>query len=294
MMKKGVSEIVGYIYVFGIIMAVTAIVYLQVNNFIDQTQKNVLQQGIEQSFKRIQYTIYDVAFGNSYSKSIDVEVGEGSISVKNTGVIRLFFNYSLDSEPSQCPYPFTSKSINMTNGNIEPSPDGIYTNGGCIYNISLNSLVYEHRDQKVAFEAGGVFSKIGRHSTLLSDPKIMNVTLAQDRKVAILTIPEMSPEYSQAGGKLKITVKREASNVIFIDESASGSFDEFHIFITGTEFQDSWCDYFESQKIKTTFDKLWHSIVPDCKSGNVVHAYLKTSDVKEYLIAKKKIKLSTY
>jgi hypothetical protein len=57
MMERAVSEVVGYIYIFGIVMMVLSIVFVQVNSMVEDMKRTVLSQSLEQSFKRIQYII---------------------------------------------------------------------------------------------------------------------------------------------------------------------------------------------------------------------------------------------
>ena len=64
-MRNAVSEVLGYIYIFGIVMTVLAIVFIQVNSIVEDMKRSVLSQSLEKSFKRIQYLVYSVAFGDA-------------------------------------------------------------------------------------------------------------------------------------------------------------------------------------------------------------------------------------
>jgi hypothetical protein len=310
-MEKGVSEVLSYIYVFAIVMAVMAIVYLNVNDFIMDTKDRVLGEGIEQSFKRIQYTIYSVAFGGAPVRVVEIEVQTGAISIQNVGWFRIFLNNSTDFATA-CPAAlqnlgFTPACVNLTTGNIEVSSNPPYTYCGCLYNISLNALTYEYGDWVVSLEGGGVFSKLKnqQQSKILSEPRIMNVSTTGSNYISVITIPELFPQYSQAGGRVKIIASQNTTNssIIYINNTLTEEFNELHIFVDGTDYQDSWCNYFEiNLKVITNFsDKSWCPpwVLPsDCNCNKLeegtAHAYIDSETVKEFIITKKTLDMKIY
>lgn len=136
MNDKGVSEIVGYIFVFGIVLSTVAYAYINVANIIKDTSEKYRVEGLRESFKRVQNVFFLSAYGGSPLQSIQTELQGGSFYINDNPRIK------------------------------------VTVNGTTILNEKAGSIVFEFKDYKIAVENGAVFEDYyGYHRTVV-DPRI--------------------------------------------------------------------------------------------------------------------------
>ncbi len=264
MREEAVSEVLSYIYIFGIVMAVLAVVFVQVNAMVEDTKRSILTQSLEQSFKRIQYTFYSVAFGDAPSQVIEIEMQGGELVLKKPGptfVIALV-NGTKDvgSVSGKCPSGFYCGCVNLTYGNYNISStcsgtcSGTYDYAACIFNTTTGTLEYGYKNWRVALEAGGVFSRYTDtgFSKLLSEPKIIASGLQSNIQTLVITIPVLSGS-AAAGGSGRFRFSVEEGNISYVFNTTTigsdSTFDHpsggLHVFIDNTEYERAWCKVFD-------------------------------------------------
>ncbi len=263
-MDKAVSEVLSYIYIFGIVMAVLAVVFVQVNSLVEDTKKSILSQSLEQSFKKIQYTFYSVSFGDAPSQIIEIEMQGGNLALKKsspTFVVALVnATKNVNNVSGECPKMFRPGCINLTYGYYNLSVNhcsGTFDFAACICNITTGTLEYGYKNWRVALEAGGVFSRYTDtgFSKLLSEPKIVALGLQGGSRVLVLTIPVLNGGLT-AGGSGRFRFSAEEGNVSYSSTGKSfGSNSTFnnpsgglHIFIDDTDYGRAWCKVFDVSK----------------------------------------------
>jgi len=132
--KKGVSEVVGYLITFGIVVAVVGVIYASGMPVVEDTKEKSAFQSMETSFLTLQGNIKKVAFGQSPLRTMKFNLIKGSIGANdNAG------NITVNGQT----FPF---------GNIE------YTIG----------------TRKVVYELGAVIESTPGGNIIISDPPIFN------------------------------------------------------------------------------------------------------------------------
>ncbi len=260
MSERGVSEVLGYIYIFGIVMAVLALVFVQVNSLVEDTKKTILSQSLEQSFKKIQYTVYSVAFGETPSQILDIELQGGTLNLKKPypQLIIALVNSTKNATAIPCPSNFRAGCLNLTYGYINYTPTtcpGIFDYASCIYSVNASSMEYGYGTWRIGLEAGGVFSRYTDqgYSKLLSEPKIITFGLVGGTKTIVFTIPKVTGEVSASGsGRFRFLIQENSTDFTIVNIPSSEFNNTFnnpegglHIFIGHTDYVRGWCKVFE-------------------------------------------------
>ncbi len=258
-MERGVSEVLGYIYILGIVMAVLAIVFVQVHGMVEDMKRSVLSQSLEQSFKRIQYIIYSVLFGDVPSQEVEIELQGGTLWLDslNPELIVAFLNTTDRSLSSvDCSkvvgQNFGKLCLNLSTGRLYPFPCSLMANYNytvCAIGETPGRLVYEYGDLTLSIESGAVFSKSRQgYSKLLHDPRILfNATSGPGHKFLVLSVPLLRGELSiGGGGRSKFTVSEGNVTSVRVDDlkGLEDYFTDVYIILKDTEHRRAWCDFF--------------------------------------------------
>lgn len=262
-MRNAVSEVTGYIYIFGIVMTVLAIVFVQVSSMVENMKKSILSQSLEQSFKRIQYIVHSVAFGDVPSQIAEIELQGGAIFlekgrpefiiafVNNSNSINdcLQLNSNVDGNAV-----FESWCLNLSTGQIYPFMPGC--NGGlnrtaCLLNRTVGELRYEYKGWVLSIEAGAIFSKYldTEYSKILYEPRILLNTTAETSKYLVITIPLLKGDISLASyGRFRITIEEEGLIYAKISDvnAVKNDFENVFVIVKETRHHQAWCRFFEN------------------------------------------------
>lgn len=264
-MRNAVSEVTGYIYIFGIVMAVLAIVSVQVHSMLEDMKRNVLSQSLEQSFRRIEHIVYSVAFGGMPAQSVEIELQGGTIYLKKAEpeFIIAFVNFT--NSISNCQVDegdhFNLYCLNLSTARIyEGDCVGEFDKKACVLNRTVGILRYEYGDWAISIEGGAVFSKRGDYSKLIYDPRILVNTTAGNSRYLLMTIPQMDGNLSTAGsGRIKLLVSEGNGEINFkriegvnFGGGAWNNFDKAYLMIRNTEHQDAWCRFLERFELLNT------------------------------------------
>ena len=163
MNKKGVSEVVGYVLTFGIVVAIVTVIYASGMPVVEDMKDKSALQSMETSFVTLQSNIKKVAFGQSPLRTMKFNLVKGSIGANN-GVGSIIVK--IDGNPPQT-IPF---------GNVE------YTIGS----------------RKVVYENGAVIEYTPGGSIIISDPPIFNSSASGDVFISVINV---SGGFS-AGGRM--------------------------------------------------------------------------------------------
>ncbi|MFN3383414.1 MAG: hypothetical protein ACK401_00785 [Archaeoglobaceae archaeon] len=270
-MRNAVSEVTGYIYIFSIVMAVLAIVFVQVHSMVEDMKRSVLSQSLEQSFKRIEHIVHSVAFGGMPAQVVEIELQGGMISLEKSDpefIIAFVNDTGSISECTGLPNDFSLHCLNLSTGEIsdQSSCNRPFDRKACILNRTVGNLKYEYGDWAIYLEGGAVFSKQRDYSKLLYEPRILVNTTAGTSKYLLMTIPAVSGELSAGGmGRFKIVVKENESAYTFAqirDVNLGGNikwegFDHAYVMVRDTEHHYAWCRFFERfELLNTTLQNL--------------------------------------
>jgi hypothetical protein len=164
--KKGVSEVVGYLLTFGIVVAIVSVIYATGMPVVDNMKDNSAFQSMETSFVTLQSNIKKVAFGQSPLRTMKLNMVKGSIGTNNdAGSIIV----TIDGNPPQT----------IQFGNIE------YTIGS----------------RKVVYENGAVIESTPGGSIIISDPPIFNSS-----GEVFISVINVSGTFSAGGGMAEMHI----------------------------------------------------------------------------------------
>lgn len=307
-MSKAVSEILGYMYIFGIVMAVLAIVFVQVNTMTEDMKRSVMSQSLEQSFKKIQYIIHSVSFGEVPSQAVEIELqgGELALDRSDPDFIVAFVNYT-ETSPSNLQCDKISNSIpiciNLSTGALYSAPSscpgGNYNFSACTLNQTIGKIVYSYKDWLLTLEAGSVFSKYENqdYSKLLYEPRILyNATLSTPgHRYLVMTIPSLDGELSIAGsGRFRFVLNEGDNQVSLIDvNQIRSNFSDAYIILKDTDNKDAWCRFFERSPavFNTTLDEINTSYRSCFQSENAM-ATIKLTNLHQIILIFREVLLS--
>ena len=168
MNKKGVSEVVGYVLTFGIVVTIVGVIYASGMPVVDNMKDNSALQSMETSFVTLQSNIKKVAFGQSPLRTMKFNLVRGSIGANN-GVGSI----TVDGV-DEAGKPF---SHTLPVGNVE------YTIGS----------------RKVVYENGAVIESTPGGNIIISDPPIFFTNYSGNKNVFISVI-NVSGGFSAGGG----------------------------------------------------------------------------------------------
>lgn len=120
MNERAVSEIVGYIFVFAIVLSAISYVYINVSNIVKDTSEKYRVEGLRESFQRIMNIFFLSTYGGAPAQSIQMELQGGTLSIRDEPHIELKVNSTtiLDTNTKSLVYEFKDYSISIENGAI--------------------------------------------------------------------------------------------------------------------------------------------------------------------------------
>ncbi|MDI6886681.1 MAG: hypothetical protein QMD22_10175 [archaeon] len=207
--ESAVSEVIGFILVFSIIMLAIGVIYAVGYPAIQSSKENTQFQSMEQSFMVLQSDIKAVAFDQAPVKTLKMSLGGGSLTV----------------------YPGKGH-ITVINGTGITKYDG-----------SVGMIEYEKKGRSIAYEGGGVWERYPAGSALkLSEPRIFVHDVAGNRTVFI-SIINISGVMSSVGGEgaASVVARFNRSSSPYID---STSVPENVIITVTSEYADAWGEVF--------------------------------------------------
>jgi len=154
--NSAVSEVVGYILIFGIVMGAISFIYLVGFPALQNSQDVTQFRGVEQGFLVLQSDIAKVAYDQASVRTTKIGLGSGSLVVN----------------PNKC-------NLSIT------------INGDLKFNDTIGLIEFTStRNDKIAWIDGGVFKKYssGGGSIMVFRPRIFKVTNSINNNTIFLTL----------------------------------------------------------------------------------------------------------
>jgi len=170
--SKGVSETVGYLLILGIVIASISYAYVHAYSMIEDISSKFKDEGLRQSFKRIQNVLYSSTYGGAKLQSIQVEL-HGSFWIANDTYLRILSNSSL------------STSI--------------------LFEGYVRSLNYKYEDFEIVLENGAVWENYQGYKRVVEYPRIFIHTSYKPspsehkEKVVVVVINKYVQDFSISG-----------------------------------------------------------------------------------------------
>jgi len=214
---SAVSEVVGFILVFSIIMLAIGVIYAVGYPSIQSSKENTQFQNMEQSFMVLQSDIKMVAFDQAPVKTLKTSLGGGAITV----------------------YPDAGWI------NVSTTAGG----GDVIRNVTIGAIEYEKNGRSIAYEGGGVWEKYPSGAALkLSEPRIfVHNTSTGNRRTVFVSIINISSEkgISSVGGEGTASVVVRLNNRSSSPYINSTSAPENVTIVVTSDYADAWGRYFD-------------------------------------------------
>lgn len=176
--KDAVSEVVGFILIFGMVVLAAGIIYAFGYPVLQANMESSVFESSEQSFVVLQSHIKAVAFEQTPVRTMKLKLQSATLSHTNESFIRL--NY-----------------------------------GGNNTTIPLGRIEYLQGRKKLVYECGGVFKSYpDGPNVLVSDPSVYSGTVAGDDVVSIGIVSLKGNYGSAAEGLVTLAMKHNSSTLI--------------------------------------------------------------------------------
>jgi hypothetical protein len=206
--ERGVSEVLSYIFVFAIVVAVVSIVYLQVNNIIQDTKDKMKIEGLRQSYKRVQNVIQITTYSDAPSQTIEFELQGGSVYLKN--------------EPT---------FVIVVENNSIPVPTG--------------SLTYAFGEYQITYENGGIWeSYYGVHRMVVEPRIFIHHRDVDNQTIIVVVLTKLNGSLSYSGfGSVKLDFHKVSTDIDIYEFNGN-----MRIYYGDSEYEDMWEEFFQNLK----------------------------------------------
>lgn len=243
---QAVSETIGYILIFGIVMTCIGIIAVTGNQVIADTEERNSFQGIEQSFTVLSSDLKKTALESTPLRTMMIKFDLGSMNSEH---------YSLEMVVK---YP--------------GSPDYTYDSGTILYNSN-------HDGQGVSIENGAVITRYGTDSSMMSRPPRMYYS--PDTGTLMISAINITCGHASIGGPAICTVRMMHQNSSIYDVSSPTPRDV--IISIKSDCREAWKSYLINSLggiDEPSADPQWVSVkIPNTKRVAIV-TYNVTVDLK--------------
>ncbi len=181
---KGVSEVVGYILTFSIVIATVTVIYTSGMPMVEQTSETAVLQSMKTSFISLQSNVKKVALDQSPVRTMKFNLIKGSIGAKKSPEAG-WLNVTVDG----------TEHYNQSFGNIE---------------CTIGS-------KKVIYENGAIIEYTTGGNIIVSDPPIYFTNYSGNKKVFISVI-NVSGNFSAGGGVAEMHLRHDDTNVSILKD----------------------------------------------------------------------------
>ena len=173
MKSRGVSEVVGYLLVFSIVVTIVSVIYASGMPMVERTKENSVLQSMETVFITLQSNIKKVALAQSPVRTMKLNLIKGSISAnKNAGNI----------------------TITVDGNNTPP--------------IQFGNIEYTLGARKMIYENGAVIESTPGGSIIVSDPPIF-FTNSGGKAHVFISVINVSGDFSAGGGIAEMSMRQD-------------------------------------------------------------------------------------
>ena len=207
--SRGVSEIVGYSLIFGIVIVATAMVFSYSYSMVGKSKEDVRFESMVQGFRKIQDAVESVVYGKSSRKEIRILLSGGEVhTIRDNGVtVTVIINNS------------TALQKSSTMGGIE----------------------YSYPEYTMSFENGGVWLKSRDKTTMISQPRIFIYKKNVNNETIVFIALTSINGSGSAGGEGMVTLTFDLSSAKVNVFNQSG-----YIYMSiNSSYVDAWKKYFD-------------------------------------------------
>ena len=212
--QRGVSSVMGVVLLLGITLLVVTVILATSVIVLADAQSDARISQMENSMSQMSSKASLVALGESDSQSFNLgDVGGAEVEVRpDAGHLRIVYLRDNDTDET-------------------------------LFDDSLGALVYRNGDVEVAYQAGGVWKKQGRFSTMISPPEFYY-------RSATLTFPivQIEGEYRKSGAVSGDIKQAEIEGKIYPNETHRNPLENGSIVAEiESEYYQGWHDFFDER-----------------------------------------------
>jgi len=241
--NRAVSEVMGYIFIFGIVMLAIGTIYA-VGFPALQSSKDATQfKSVEQGFLILQTDLLKVALDQAPVRTTKLGTAQGG---------------SLTSNPNAC-----NLTIKITHSRTTVEE----------HSILMGNIEFSSRIGSVACENGAVLTKYPSGSVMVSKPRMFNST---EQGTILFSLIKINDSFSSVGGGIaQITISNPRFNESIFNTPEVYYNGKLKIKVE-SEYADAW-ERFLSDEFDTTFTDGWSADIPFNKL--VIVEYIVSVDV---------------
>lgn len=189
---RGVSETIGFVVVFSIIVVSVGVIYVTGFNSVRDMQQGEQLQNAERTFEALERNFDDIEQRGAPSRAGEVNLNGGTLSVRSDS--RIDVNVS------------GAASFNRS--------------------IPIGALAYEFDGRSVEYENGAVFRRADDRSVILTSPTFS----CEDGSAVITVVTLRSPNTSVSGTNVvTVTAERRTARVLFPNATPGKSVDAVNV-----------------------------------------------------------------
>lgn len=204
--EMGVSEVVGYIIILGIVLGSVGIVFTNALPVLENTQEREHISNTERTFNTLQANINEIVEREVPQRATEMRLWDSTVMV--------------------------DQDFSWINSTDETSPGS-----GDWRNRSHNPIVYEMGEEKIVYENGAIIRVSGDEMAMLSEPRWR---FDDGRDAAVLPVVRTSGQSRVSGGGT-VLVRAEVRN----SRTPFGPETDFTRFTINSSYDEAWERYFE-------------------------------------------------
>ncbi|PSP80098.1 hypothetical protein BRC81_02590 [Halobacteriales archaeon QS_1_68_20] len=216
--RRGVSESLGFVFVFGIIVSMTAVVYVTAFDDLQETRDFEQGNNAQRAFDVLKANVEDVSQRGAPSRGTEVKLSDAQL------------------------YAGDDVRINVT----------VFESGNQSNNASftpnVQPIVYETEDSAIVYTNGAVFRRSPGGTVMVQEPEFV---LDDERVVIPLVHTYVSGDVSSVGGDRTVLVRTLNDHPDGLpDVMDVPDVSEYNVTISMTTPRaEAWVDYFESEDL---------------------------------------------
>mgnify|MGYP006281593341 CR=1 FL=1 len=210
--ERAVSEILGYILIFSLIVATVALVSISGLPALDSARESEQIQNAERAFDVLNSNMAEVYKRGSPSRATELSAGDARVEIREP----VIFNVSVENADG-----------NVTSEEAEIAP-----------------IVFSGRGEtEFVYEAGAVIREQRDSSIMLRDPPIK---LDDERLFFTIVETFSDSQQSASGGSVLVRATSTDRNIVLAEVIDSTS-EQVNITVSNTDRGDAWSQFFETE-----------------------------------------------
>lgn len=211
--ERAQSNVLGFVFVFTIIVATIGIVYAVGLPVLQDVQSDERIDNMERAFEILDDNVEDVVYGGAPSRATEVRLTGGSLTVTESSTVTL--------------------SVQNTSN----------TSDNATYTATTRPIVFNDEGTTILTSFGAVIRSDGDAATMLARPEWL---IEDDRAVVPFVVTAQGSGSSSVGGSLTLLVVTDAINRDAAGQFTTGPNSQANVTVTvESEYASAWKRYFE-------------------------------------------------